>query len=113
MGRTRNVDDPAPWSPEEDAILTERWPDPDLGYPAIAKLLTIMPRTEGAIKHRGHKLGLGSKAKHRPPPTGPVSNPTPWPNDMPNFENHPGAPLPGPLANAEKWGRYFLQRAGS
>ena len=95
--------DPQPWTAVEDRILAECWSDPNIMYDEIARLLP-KARTEGAIKHRGHKIGLGPKAKHKKPVTAPQKF-TPWPDDV-RFEDHPSIKQ-GSGANARRAaGRY-------
>ena len=93
------------WLPKEDAILVACWPDPDIDFVAIAKLIPGR-RTVGAIRHRGCKIGLGRKARHKK-----VQKPgellTAWPDDMPDFEDHPDAAAPGPRAKAVRLGSRF------
>ncbi len=97
--------DPVPWTPEEDIILVTCWPDPDIDCIAIAKLIPG-PRTAGAVQHRGYKLGLGQKARHKKVKK-PAKKLTAWPDDMPDFEDHPHAAAPGPRAKAARLGSRF------
>lgn len=98
----KSIYDTAPWTPEEDAILVACWPDPDLDYVAIATLL-MGKRTEGAILHRGSKIGLGPKARHKKARK-PGKKQMAWPADMPKFEDHPLATLPRSRARAARLG---------
>ena len=98
----QSIYDTVPWTPEEDAILAACWPDPDLDYVAIASLLDGK-RTEGAILHRGCKIGLGPKAHHKKARK-PGKKQMAWPADMPKFEDHPLAALPGSRARAARLG---------
>jgi hypothetical protein len=98
----KSIYDTAPWTPEEDAVLISCWPDPDLDYVAIAALL-VGKRTEGAILHRGSKIGLGPKARHKKARK-PGKKQMAWPADMPKFEDHPRAALPGSRATAARIG---------
>ena len=81
--------DPMPWSSNEDEILRTCWGDPAVMYAEIARLLP-RPRTPGAIKHRGYKIGLGSKAKPRPPKTPPAQKFSEWPQVI-RFDDSPKA----------------------
>ena len=98
----QNAQEATPWTPEEDDFLRACWPNPNLDYPAISRLM-LGKRTAGAIQHRGSKIGLGRKARHKK-----VRKPTKksmaWPADMPNFEDHPKARPSGSLAKAAKLG---------
>ncbi len=101
----RSIHDPAPWMPEEDAILAACWPDPDIDYGAIAKLIPEF-RTVGAVIHRGCKIGLGPKARHKKAKISEKISAT-WPDNMPEFEDHPRAAAPGPRAKAARLGSRF------
>jgi hypothetical protein len=101
----RSIHDPEPWTPEEDAILMASWPDPDMDFAAIAELIP-RPRSEGAVKHRGYKIGLGKKTQ-RPKTKEPGNDSKAWPADMPAFEDHPKAVAPGSLAKAARLGSRF------
>ena len=93
-----SIHDPVPWTEEEDAVLAANWPNPDMDYTAISKLLPGH-RTVGAIQHRGHKIGLGRKARHKKPRKSSRKH-VPWPADMPKFEDHPKASAPGSWSKA-------------
>ena len=101
----RSIHDPEPWTPEEDAILVASWPDPDMDFAAIAELIP-RSRSEGAVKHRGYKIGLGRKAR-QPKVKEPGNDSMAWPADMPPFEDHPRAVASGSLANAARLGSRF------
>ncbi len=110
----QSIHDPVPWTPEEDAILIAYWPDPDIDYVAIAKLIPGN-RTVGAIQLRGSKIGLGQKARHEKVKK-PAKKSTTRPDDMPNFEDHPHAAAPGSLVKAVRLGsriKPFSQEAKS
>jgi len=96
------IHDPVPWTPEEDAVLIACWPDPDIDYVAIAKLIPG-DRTAGEILHRGSKIGLGKKARHKKARKT-AKKLMAWPADMPNFEDHPLAAAPGSRARAARLG---------
>jgi hypothetical protein len=98
----QSIHSPAPWAPEEDAILISCWADPDIDYAAIAKLLTGH-RTAGAVLHRGMKIGLGQKARRKKSKKE-ANQRMAWPDDMPNFEDHPLAAPSGSLAKATRLG---------
>ncbi len=101
----RSIHNPDPWTPEEEAILMACWPDPEIDFAAIAKLIPGV-RTVGAVRHRGYKIGLGQKARHEKVDK-PAKNLTAWPDDMPDFEDHPDAATPGPRAKAARLGSRF------
>lgn len=94
------------WTTVEDAILVDDWPDPNTDFAAIAKRLPT-PRSVDAIKHRGYKIGLGRKARPGSILTT-VNGLSPWPSDMPKFEDHPDAVPTGSRAKAVRMGEYFL-----
>lgn len=93
-----SIHDPLPWTPEEDAVLREHWANPDMDYTAISEVLPRQ-RTVGAIQHRGHKIGLGRKARHKKPRRSSKKLKA-WPKDMPKFEDHPEASKPGSWSRA-------------
>jgi len=93
------------WTAEDDAVLVASWPDPDLDFAAITKLVSG-PRTAGAIKHRGYKIGLGPKAQ-RKRAKNPAEKLVAWPDDMPDFEDHPDAAASGPRSKAARLGSHF------
>jgi hypothetical protein len=83
------IQDPNPWTTEEDAVLLSCWDDPDIDFVEIAKLIQGF-RTRTAIQRRGYELGLGRKAQHEKPRKT-KKKLEPWPEDMPKFEDHPHA----------------------
>lgn len=101
----RSIPEPVSWTPEDDAILVASWPDPDIDFAGIAKLVS-RPRSAGAIKHRGYKIGLGPKARPKKPKYPPETL-TAWPDDMPDFEDHPDAAASGPRSKAARLGSRF------
>ena len=104
----QSIHNPVPWTPEEDAILIACWPDPDIDFAVMAKLIPG-DRTVGAILHRGTKIGLGQKALHKLNKMAekPAKKRVAWPDEMPNFEDHPHATAPGPRVRAALIGSRF------
>ena len=49
------------------------------------------------------KIGLGQKARHEKVKK-PAKKSTTWPDDMPNFEDHPHAAAPGSWVKAVRLG---------
>jgi hypothetical protein len=81
------------------------WPDPEIDFAGIAELLPGN-HSAGAVKHRGYKIGLGRKARLNDP-NDPAKNLTPWPDDMPDFDDHPHAAAPGSRTKAIRSGARF------
>ena len=97
----------APWTSEEDAILKECWNNPELDFHAIAKKMPTL-RTAETIQLRGYQLCLGEKARPKTKKR-PSKKLTPWPADMPKFEDHPDARKSTSRARAAMQGsRYKL-----
>jgi hypothetical protein len=105
MMSQQSIHNPIPWTPEDDDILIACWPDPDIDFAVMAKLIPG-PRTVGAILHRGTKIGLGPKTLHKKAEKQEKKRVT-WPDDMPNFEDHPHAAAPGPRVRAAVLGSRF------
>ncbi|MGB1214585.1 MAG: hypothetical protein ACPG4X_14570 [Pikeienuella sp.] len=95
------------WSPEEDEILTRLWKDPQANIEDIIRLLPV-PRTDGAVKYHAGMIGLGKKARVPGAVRKRVAY-EPWPDDMPQFEDHPDAAAPSSGANAAKRGARYRQ----
>ena len=92
------IQDPIPWTAEEEAILIDHWEDPEIDFVGIAKLLPDI-RTREAVQRRGREMGLGPKAQ-QPKSKKSKKDPRAWPDDMPKFEDHPLAAAPGSPARA-------------
>ena len=99
----QSILEPVQWTSEEDAILAKYWPNPDMDYNDIAKRLPTH-RSTGSIQHRGSKIGLGPKARHKKARK-PSKKAMAWPKDMPRFEDHPLASGPGSRLKAARIGR--------
>lgn len=101
----RLIPDSAPWTAEDDAILIACWLDPKIDCVAIAKMMPDL-RTVEAVQHRSQILGLGQKARHKKGRRQ-KKNSMAWPNDMPDFEDHPLASPSGSRARAALLGSRF------
>ena len=92
------IHDPDPWTAEEDDILIACWQDPNIDVADITELLPGF-RTREAIQQRSHEIELGEKAQKQKRKRS-RKNSTAWPDDMPNFEDHPRAAAPGSSTRA-------------
>ena len=101
----KSIKDSIPWTPEEDSILIECWLNPNIDCVAVAKQIPGN-RTVEAILRRGGEIGLGRKAQHKRTKKS-AKKSMAWPDDMPNFEDHPHATAPGSRAKAALLGSRF------
>ena len=87
------------WTEEEDNTLRRLWVSTDIPK---ANLSVELKRNHHDVLDRADFLKL-PKRKPKHITTLQFKWPiTPWPEDMPHFEDHPNAPPPGSLANAIK-----------
>jgi hypothetical protein len=94
--------DKKPWTAEDDAVLVAAWSDPDLDFAAIAERLTRGCSAE-AVKHRGYRMGLGRKARHKKVKKS-AKDLMSERNRPPAFEDHPQAIAPGSRFKAARLG---------